>query len=293
MAHTEPSEKRGSGEEIHPLPSRSLSARFRRNSPFLQDVFPPFCYTSAYAEKGGTADLFYEIRHNVDGGLAALVVDYLELKPEQQPDGMWKVSVPAPDQAGVHSFALSQAVFDDGTQADAEDRIRMEILKDVPSVENFVWDKTALDELKIRFDLKDEDSALQDAWVKIEEEGGNVLLEETISVGENEVSAALTLKEDYVITVTADYDRDTNAMDDQSNGYSGEVLLAQTVSVSRDALELKDITAQRLFYTGGNGREEVSVLDITGGLPTDPENYYALIEIPVYFRCDVAILDEE
>lgn len=234
---------------------------------------------SAYAEKGGTADLFYEIRHNVDGGLAALVVDYLELKPEQQPDGMWKVSVPAPDQAGVHSFALSQAVFDDGTQADAEDRIRMEILKDVPSVENFVWDKTALDELKIRFDLKDEDSALQDAWVKIEEEGGNVLLEETISVGENEVSAALTLKEDYVITVTADYDRDTNAMDDQSNGYSGEVLLAQTVSVSRDALELKDITAQRLFYTGGNGREEVSILDITGGLPTDPENYYALIEM--------------
>ena len=52
MAHTEPSEKRGSGEEIHPLPSRSLSARFRRNSAFLQDVFPPFCYTSAYAEKG-------------------------------------------------------------------------------------------------------------------------------------------------------------------------------------------------------------------------------------------------
>src|SRR5699024_5121975 len=136
---------------------------------------------SAYAEKGGTADLFYEIRHNVDGGLAALVVDYLELKPEQQPDGMWKVSVPAPDQAGVHSFALSQAVFDDGTQADAEYRSRMEILKDVPSVENFVWDKTALDELKTRFDLKDEDSALQDAWVKIEEEGGNVFLEETIS----------------------------------------------------------------------------------------------------------------
>ena len=79
---------------------------------------------SAYAEKGGTADLFYEIRHNVDGGLAALVVDYLELKPEQQPDGMWKVSVPASDQAGVHSFALSQAVFDDGTQADAEELIR-------------------------------------------------------------------------------------------------------------------------------------------------------------------------
>ena len=77
----------------------------------------------------------------------------------------------------------------------------------------------------------------------------------------------------------ADYDRDTDAMDDQSNGYSGEVLLSQTVSASRDALEMKDITAERLYYTGGSGREEVRVLDITDGLPEDPENYYAVIEM--------------
>ena len=120
---------------------------------------------SVYAEKGETADLFYEISHNADGNLSALVVDQLEVKPEQQPDGMWKVSVPVPDQAGIHDFALSQAAFDDGTQAHAEHRIKVEVLKDAPSAESFAWNKTAQDELSIRFELKDEDSALQDARV--------------------------------------------------------------------------------------------------------------------------------
>ena len=234
---------------------------------------------SVYAEKGETADLFYEISHNADGNLSALVVDHLEVKPEQQPDGMWKVSVPVPDQAGIHDFSLSQAAFDDGTQAHAEHRIKVEVLKDAPSAESFAWNKTAQDELSIRFELKDEDSALQDARVKIEEEGGRTLLEEPVSAGENEVAAALTGKESYHITVTADYDRDTNVMDDQSNGYSDEILLSQTVSASRDALEMKDITAERLYYTGDGGREEVRVMDITDGLPEDPENYYAVIEM--------------
>ncbi len=233
---------------------------------------------SVYAEKGKAVDLFYGISHNADGNLSALVVDHLEVSPEKQ-DGMWKASVPASDQAGVHDFTLSQVVFDDGTEAEAEHTIQAEVLKDIPTAENFAWNKTAQDELSIRFELRDEDRALQDARVKIEEEGGKVLLEENVAAGDNEVSAALTLKESYIITVIADYDRDTDAMDDQSNGYSGEVLFSQTVSASRDALEMKDITAERLYYTGGSGREEVRVLDITDGLPEDPENYYAVIEM--------------
>ena len=48
----------------------------------------------------------------------------------------------------------------------------MEVLKDAPSAESFAWNKTAQDELSIRFELKDEDSALQDARVKIEEDPG-------------------------------------------------------------------------------------------------------------------------
>lgn len=235
---------------------------------------------AAYVEKGGITELFYELDHNGEGGLAALVVDHHEVIPEQQADGAWKVSVPAPDQAGVHAFTLSQAVFGDGTTVNAGQKTNVEVLKDTPAAENVSWSKTPQDELSVRLEIADPDGALLDAKVQIAEEGGKLLLDEPVSKGENAVSAPLTAVESYVITVTADYDRDTDAMDSQSNRYQGEVLYTETAAASKDALELKDITAQRLFYTGGNGEaEEVSVLDIAAGLPADTENYYTVVEM--------------
>lgn len=246
----------------------------------------------SYIEKGEETDLFYELEHNAEGGLTALVVDHLEVKPEwqtgdAQAGGVGKVSVPAPDKAGVHTFALTQVVFSDGTVVNTEqaDRaeLQAEVLKSIPSVENVDWEKNAQDELAVRFEIADGDNALENARVQIAEEGGSILLDQTASAGKQEVSAALTAEENYVITVTADYDRDTDALDDQSNEYKDEVLYTNTVSASRDALELKNITAERLYYTGGQNGEntgkEVEVLDITGGLPADTENYYALIEM--------------
>lgn len=46
-----------------------------------------------------------------------------------------------------------------------------------------------------------------------------------------------------------------------------------------DAIELKDVTQNILYYSGGDEAEEIEVLDITGGLPEDLENYYALIRM--------------
>lgn len=246
----------------------------------------------SYIEKGEETDLFYELEHNAEGELTSLVIGHLEVKPERQngdaqTGGIWKVSVPAPDKAGVHTFTLFQAVFSDGTVVNTEQadraKLQTEVLKSVPSVENIDWEKTAQDELLVRFEIADGDNALENARVQIAEEGGRSLLDQTAAAGKQEVSAALTAEENYVITVTADYDRDTDALDDQSNEYKDAVLYTNTVSASKDALELKNITAERLYYTGGqtggNTGKEVDVLDITGGLPADTENYYAVIEM--------------
>ena len=45
----------------------------------------------------------------------------------------------------------------------------------------------------------------------------------------------------------------------------------------REAIELKDITSTTLYYSEGGKTEEIDILDITRGLPEDPENYYAVI----------------
>ena len=233
----------------------------------------------SYVEKGGRVNLYYEITHNVDAEITALVVNNSELAARSVQDGIWQAEADAPEEAGVQIYTLSQAVFSDGTAVRGRGETILEVLKDAPEVSEFTWSKTAQDELKVRFELADKDSAIQDATVEIMEEGGSVLAKETVSSGENKVSAPLSAKENYVVTVTADYDRDTNTLDDHSNTFTGEVLYTENITASKDAIELKDITNTTLYYVGNGTPTEVEVLDVTGGLPTDTENYYAFIEM--------------
>lgn len=261
-------------------------------------------------EKGEEAELLFAMEHNARSAPSALVIDHLEVPAEAVEGGLWKVSVPAPEQAGVHPFTLSQIVFEDGATANLETEVRAEVLKDRPAVESLTWEKTGKDELSVCFALTDEDGALLEGTVQIEEEGGQRLLDQPVSAGENQAQAALTARESYVITVTADYDRATGELEEASGSgqYRDEVLCKEAVTISRDALELKDIKSQRLYYAGENGSSEVKVLDITGGLPKDTDNYYAVIEMesmPDFyggissFRRDVdsgrvyAVLDQE
>lgn len=233
----------------------------------------------SYVEKGGSVELNYEISHNVNAEITALVVNNRELAARSEQAGIWEVTVSASERAGVQPFTFSQAVFSDGTIVIGKDEISVEVLKDAPAVREFTWGKSVQDELEVRFELTDDDGALQDAAVQIAVNGGAELVREPVSAGENHVAVPLTAKENYIITVTADYDRDTNSLDDQSNEYKDEVLYTENVTVSKDALELKDITNATLYYAGSGTVSKVDVLDVTGGLPGDPENYYALIEM--------------
>ena len=233
----------------------------------------------SYVEKGGSVELNYAISHNVNAEITALVVNNRELEARSEQAGIWKVTASVSEQAGVQPFSFSQAVFSDGTIVSGKDEISVEVLKDPPTVRDLTWSKTAQDELEVRFELTDNDGALQDAAVQIAEDGGAVFVSEPVSAGENQVTVPLSTKENYVITVTADYDRDTNSLDDQSNAFKDQVLYTENVTVSKDVLELKDITNTTLYYAGSGIPAEVDVLDITDGLPKDTENYYALIEM--------------
>ena len=184
-------------------------------------------------------------------------------------------------QPGVQNLTIETLVLENGKELPVgkENSVRVEVLKAVPKVEHITSEKTAQDELKVQLSLEDTDGALQSAQVQIAEEGGTVLLTQPISVGTNEVTVQLTEAEHYVMRVTANFDRDTNALDDQSNVYQDEELYVTSVEISRDAIQFKDVTDTKLYRSEGGNTQEVNILDITGGLPTDVEKYYAVIEM--------------
>lgn len=194
---------------------------------------------------------------------------------------VYEFTANAGSQPGVQDLIVETLVMENGKELPVENgnSIPVEVLKAVPKVDHVTSEKTVQDELKVQLSLKDPDGALQSAQVQIAEEGGNVLLTQPISVGTNEATAELTEAERYVVRVTADFDRDTNAFDDQSNAYQDEELYVTSVEVSRDAIQFKDVTDTKLYHREGGNTQEVTILDITGGLPADVEKYYAVIEM--------------
>ena len=246
-----------------------------------------------YFEPGSAVRIRFHARTATSLAVESVQVGEAVYNLAEAGENLYEFTVEGGKNAGIKEIVLERVSLENGKEletgktgsanpgdAGGKPAVRFEVLKEVPEVRNLTWEKTADDRLKIRIELTDRDGAVENARAELAEKDGRVLLTEDISAGENELSAALTVKEDYTVKVTADYDRDSNVLDDQSNAYRDILLYSADLAASRDALELKDVTETELYYSGGAGnRTKIEVLDVTGGLPDDPENYYAVIRM--------------
>lgn len=184
-------------------------------------------------------------------------------------------------QSGVQTLVLEQLTLENGKVLAVENppSIQIEVLKTAPEVEQFSWEETEQDQLTLEFTLSDPDNALKQGEIQISEENGAILAIQPVTQGANSVTIPLTMEEQYGVRITADYDLDTNGLDDQSNYYQGQMLYSDEIAVARDAIQFKDVTAARLFYRPEGVSREISVLDISQGLPSDIEHYYAVLEM--------------
>ncbi len=194
---------------------------------------------------------------------------------------VYSLTIKTGSQPGAETLAIQKIVLENGKEllVGKENSAQIEVLKTAPAVESFTSEKTAKDELKVQFVLSDPHGALQNAFVQIAEKDGAALLTAPVSPGNNEAAVPLTGQDNYVIKVTASFDRDTNALDDQSNHYTDEEIYTASVTASRDAIQFKDVTGVGLYRREGDNLQEITVLDVTGGFPSDLKNYYAVIQM--------------
>lgn len=235
-----------------------------------------------YFEPGSTVKVCFQAETSTTLLAEQAQVNGVVYNLSSSAENMYAFTMNIKTNPGVQTIKIEKLWMENGKElsVEKENTVRVEVLKAVPLVENFHSEQTAQDELNVQFVLNDAHGALKSAQVQILEEGGKVLLKEPVSAGKNAVSVPLTIKDRYEVYVIASYDRDSNALDDQSNAYDNETIYTTAIAASRDAIELKDITKTTLYYKDGNGTtHEVAVLDITGGLPGDIENYYAMIQM--------------
>lgn len=232
-----------------------------------------------YAEKGGSLTIRFTSENKTRFVPAALVSGGTEYPLTAGEDGSYTLTLTAGIQAGPVDFTADALWMNNGKllSIDGGRTLRYEVLRDAPAVTDFTHEKTEQDTLRVQFTLQDVDGALESARVTITDETGRQLLDESAVKGSNEKTVPLGTGERYTVTVLASYDRDSGALGGDANHHTDEAIFTQEVTASRTAIELKDVVSETLYRMTADGPQKVDQLDITGGLPADTENYYAVI----------------
>lgn len=235
---------------------------------------------SSYFEKGETIKLSF-----ASSNQTKFYPEYVVMNGEryslEKDKNRYTLELKAPMTAGVVSLQIEK-VFMNNTKElmiEKDNTVSIEVLKEEPKIENFVYEKTSKDMLQMTFDLIDSENALETAKIKIQNDKGQTLKEETIQKEKNTVEIALTTSEKYVASIFATYDLDTNTLDQNSNRYMEKEIFKQNMIASKDVIELKEISKIAVFHKENASTEEIEFLDLENGIPTDLDNYYVKIEM--------------
>lgn len=197
---------------------------------------------------------------------------------------LYKTTIDSYNTFGKKDIVIEGVVFENSKQVilDGNDKITVEILKDVPSIDNFDYEDTEEGKMNVSFDVADKDSSIIAGNIVIKDENDKAIISKEIKTGKNTLSFNMTDSDLYTVTISANYDLDTNALDNNSNVHS-DVLLEEEISSLANVIELKDVVSNELYDKNHN---KIEKLNITDGIPTDLDNYYVKVNmknLPTYY----------
>lgn len=156
-------------------------------------------------------------------------------------------------------------------------KINVEILKEEPTVENFLYKETNDAKLEISFDVIDQEDTISQASAIVESKNGTEVLRENLIKGQNKLIFDIDADEIYTVKVMADYDLDTNVLSSNQNEYSNQELLLETIDLTTRLIQMKDIQSISLFKQNNSDVELIGNININD--LTDLDNYIVKVNM--------------
>ncbi|HBC2029586.1 TPA: hypothetical protein I9Z65_001471 [Clostridium perfringens] len=179
---------------------------------------------------------------------------------------------------GVSNIKIEKVWMNNNKElnVDKNNTVRVEILKEPPTVESFTYEETEDDKLKVIFKIKDNEEAFKKGKLIVKDKNDEVFSTEEIKTGENQFIFNTSLSEEYIAELFLDYDLDTNSLSEGENEYNGQKVLEKNITVAKELVELKDIESVNLYRKNGNSIEEVNEVDIQR---FNPQEYIAKVKM--------------
>ena len=175
----------------------------------------------------------------------------------------YQAVIPGFDQAGVKKITIEKVKLSNTKvfNITSNNVVQVDVLKDKPSLEEFSYEESNYGEILVKFNVVDSEKVIIRGKVIISNGISNIK-EQDLMTGNNTVQFNSKEGENYSVKVVADYDLDSNQLDNNSNYYQDVVLLENEISLGKRQLEIKDIISSSVYKQTDNGVEEVSTLKV-------------------------------
>ncbi len=195
---------------------------------------------------------------------------------------IYTTKLPALEESGVKEYKLETIILNNKRFLDIEpeQKVKIEILKEKPTVTSFGYKEDDTDKNKIiaTFNLNDEETTITNGKIVITDDHKNEIKTQDLAVNNNEITFDKIDSEYYNIKVKANYDLDTNALGAGENEYQEQILLQEEIDFTERKIQLKDIQDVRLYHIYYGFPMEVKNID-SNEIIENPENYVAKVKM--------------
>ena len=192
---------------------------------------------SYYAKKNEEIEFKFtaDVSHNA--GIKAVVINGTEYaaKKTDENSSEYIIKIKAQDKSGIQELKFTKAILDVGKEVKLNYIEKIEVLKDIPSIDNYTLEEN-LEEGKLiaKFEITDNGSAVTSAFIEVFDEDNEKIKTENISVGTNTIEISAKENEKYKLIIYVSYNLDTDSLGEHEEDNSSTLNLEKELEFIGD-----------------------------------------------------------
>ena len=219
-----------------------------------------------YFEKEGVVTLTYKIVTNKKQEISKILINSSECIVKKLANGEYEVSYVLDKTSGIKELETSKIIFSDNTFTTVDKRVKVEVLKDIPSIQNIEQiDHINDSEVTMKFDVVDTEHSFLFGEVVMTNTNDQSVVRKEIKPGENRLTFSVVELVDYQFAVYVNYDRDTNSLEgtkEEDNVFKNQLLDTRKINLISDyQLRVSDIKTYSSVETRYFTKNEDIILD--------------------------------
>lgn len=205
------------------------------------------------------------------------VINGAEYELNNISENNYETTIKGFDTQGVKDIKIEKIIMNNTKELDVVNNnvVKVEVLKNAPTVENFEYNNIDDNKLNISFDVIDNEKSFVSGKVVVSDNEKEIYSTQIIT-GKNNYSVDLNTNEDYIVKVYVDYDLDSNALSQGDNEYKDIEVLNNQITIAQELIELKDVKSVDLYTKNGDRVEIITEIDVNS---FNPQDYIAKVNM--------------